>query len=360
MSCEDESPVASTSASGSAEPEAPAPVTRKGKGRASAASEAAEPEGDEGEGSTVYLAYHSWEHWSSVRSLDGPHQGPPRVVEVRRPSPAFGPSSSALTLTLSASRLQKPREPDHLSSPSPTPPPPLPSADPHPTEDERLILTSLPPSSVSLEQVRLVRSELGGEDVAWERVVEVLLERGAERRFDFLKGEKDGGWRSDSPATSTSEDSLPRPTGSSTDLPTDLSPPSTASSSSEVSTPASNSRSASPAVAVAPSSTTTTSSPRRPLPAIEPMQTRSKSAHPLASSTTTSASASSSRPVKGKGKGAPAQTGKEKRMARKEAKLVKKSIRGMAQDDEGVQTRSRRGSGVAGEAVGKGFKELYI
>lgn len=43
--------------------------------------------GEEEEQGAVYIAYHDWEHFSSIRSLRGPHQGLPHVVEVPQPSP---------------------------------------------------------------------------------------------------------------------------------------------------------------------------------------------------------------------------------------------------------------------------------
>ncbi|KAI5813315.1 hypothetical protein BZA77DRAFT_223315, partial [Pyronema omphalodes] len=30
----------------------------------------------------VYLAYHTWEHYSSIRNRDGPHTGPPCVRDL--------------------------------------------------------------------------------------------------------------------------------------------------------------------------------------------------------------------------------------------------------------------------------------
>ncbi|KAF5344389.1 hypothetical protein D9757_013969 [Collybiopsis confluens] len=44
--------------------------------------------------STIYVAYHDWEHFSSVRNLRGPHSGIPRVREAA-PPPTAGSSSSA-------------------------------------------------------------------------------------------------------------------------------------------------------------------------------------------------------------------------------------------------------------------------
>ncbi|KAF5353491.1 hypothetical protein D9756_007922 [Leucocoprinus leucothites] len=41
---------------------------------------------DDDANSTIYVAYHDWEHFSSIRNLKGPHAGPPHVKE--RPPPA--------------------------------------------------------------------------------------------------------------------------------------------------------------------------------------------------------------------------------------------------------------------------------
>jgi len=76
VSCEDESRAASTSTS-----------SRKGKGPATPEDDDEGAAGssnkdDPDEGSTCYLAYHNWEHWSSVRNINGPHTGPPKVREV--------------------------------------------------------------------------------------------------------------------------------------------------------------------------------------------------------------------------------------------------------------------------------------
>ncbi|KAJ3843110.1 hypothetical protein EV361DRAFT_843367 [Lentinula raphanica] len=48
----------------------------------------------EDQDSTIYVAYHDWEHFSSVRNLRGPHTGVPRVHETA-PPPTASSSSSA-------------------------------------------------------------------------------------------------------------------------------------------------------------------------------------------------------------------------------------------------------------------------
>ena len=37
----------------------------------------------------VYVSYHIFEHYSSVRNLAGPHKGLPRIKEVRFRAPAL-------------------------------------------------------------------------------------------------------------------------------------------------------------------------------------------------------------------------------------------------------------------------------
>jgi OTU domain-containing protein 3 len=38
---------------------------------------------EEDEDAVCYIAYHEWEHYSSIRMLTGPHKGIPKVTEVR-------------------------------------------------------------------------------------------------------------------------------------------------------------------------------------------------------------------------------------------------------------------------------------
>ncbi|KAF9265079.1 hypothetical protein L218DRAFT_998062 [Marasmius fiardii PR-910] len=45
-------------------------------------------------GPTIYVAYHDWEHFSSVRSLRGPHSGIPNVEEIPAPTSYTSSSSS--------------------------------------------------------------------------------------------------------------------------------------------------------------------------------------------------------------------------------------------------------------------------
>lgn len=64
-----------------------APRSKKGKEREwqpPAPPSAAEEEG--AEDSPLCIVYHSWEHYSSLRNIDGPHTGPPRLRVKRIPS----------------------------------------------------------------------------------------------------------------------------------------------------------------------------------------------------------------------------------------------------------------------------------
>jgi hypothetical protein len=37
---------------------------------------------------SLYIVYHDWEHYSSARNINGPHSGPPNIIEVSRASKA--------------------------------------------------------------------------------------------------------------------------------------------------------------------------------------------------------------------------------------------------------------------------------
>ncbi|KAF8885637.1 hypothetical protein BD779DRAFT_1532876 [Infundibulicybe gibba] len=82
----DATPSASTSSSG-AKPDSRADRHTR-RDRRPPADKPPEPDGDEQDGDTgtIYVAYHDWEHFSSIRSLRGPHTGLPGVREM--PAPA--------------------------------------------------------------------------------------------------------------------------------------------------------------------------------------------------------------------------------------------------------------------------------
>ncbi|EIN05764.1 cysteine proteinase [Punctularia strigosozonata HHB-11173 SS5] len=68
---------------------------RAGKGKEASAFPATDDDHDDADTGPplgpVYVAYHDWEHFSSIRNLRGPHTGPP---EVRETPAADAPSSS--------------------------------------------------------------------------------------------------------------------------------------------------------------------------------------------------------------------------------------------------------------------------
>ncbi|KAJ3859503.1 cysteine proteinase [Lentinula novae-zelandiae] len=87
------------------QPKSPKPASKKAgdspsKYTRSGSSRELDGDGDspmspgEGQDSTIYVAYHDWEHFSSVRNLRGPHTGIPQVCEMA-PPPSAGSSSSA-------------------------------------------------------------------------------------------------------------------------------------------------------------------------------------------------------------------------------------------------------------------------
>ncbi|CAE6446624.1 unnamed protein product [Rhizoctonia solani] len=87
---------------------------RKERLKKKAAEKAAdEDDDDEEDGSasflaTVYVAYHDWEHFSSVRNLTGPHQGMPDVCEVPEPDTSSLPSPPPSQAAAKRGAKQKP------------------------------------------------------------------------------------------------------------------------------------------------------------------------------------------------------------------------------------------------------------
>ncbi|KAI9435441.1 hypothetical protein H4582DRAFT_1969401 [Lactarius indigo] len=79
------------------------------------------------ESPTVYVAYHDWEHFSSIRNLRGPHSGPPDVCELPAdasphdlpptPKSSSKPSSKARLRAASTSTVKLPPVP--VSAPKP-------------------------------------------------------------------------------------------------------------------------------------------------------------------------------------------------------------------------------------------------
>ncbi|GAA5878152.1 hypothetical protein JCM16303_002860 [Sporobolomyces ruberrimus] len=112
-------------------------VNGKGKGKERATEEEEQTEEDEAQRSNrtreeveegpLCIVYHSWEHYSSLRNLKGPHTGPPRLKIARPVSPSLVEHPSAST----------------SKSPSP-PPPPLPK-EPEPDDVEMTTIPTDPP-----------------------------------------------------------------------------------------------------------------------------------------------------------------------------------------------------------------------
>ncbi|KAG9202933.1 hypothetical protein G6514_003714 [Epicoccum nigrum] len=77
---------------------------------------------EEADRRTVHIAYHTWEHYSSVRNAAGPHTGEPNVkfseerLSKKRPSPSVDGEHDD-----QASRTQKRRSPLHLFDSDSTP-----------------------------------------------------------------------------------------------------------------------------------------------------------------------------------------------------------------------------------------------
>ncbi|RDX46065.1 cysteine proteinase [Lentinus brumalis] len=59
---------------------------------------------------TVYVAYHDWEHFSSIRNLRGPHSGLPNIVEEPAPDASF-PSSPVSKKPLSKAKAKPVKPP---------------------------------------------------------------------------------------------------------------------------------------------------------------------------------------------------------------------------------------------------------
>ena len=89
----------------------------------------------------LYIAYHDWEHYSSLRSLQGPHAGLPRIADT--PPPAAAADAGG--------------EDDAAPEPRST--------------EEKMVLMSTP--GHTLQEIRPLLRELGD----WESVVEELLRR---------------------------------------------------------------------------------------------------------------------------------------------------------------------------------------
>ena len=97
----------------------------------------------------LYIAYHNWEHYSSVRNLEGPHTGLPRIKE--HPLPGTDDAENAQ----SGSSAQAQAESSE------------------PTEEEKMVMQSTT-GNHSLAEIRRLMQEHSND---WAHVVEVLIER---------------------------------------------------------------------------------------------------------------------------------------------------------------------------------------
>ncbi|KAG6901457.1 hypothetical protein C0995_011612 [Termitomyces sp. Mi166 len=90
------------------------------------------------ENDTIYVAYHDWEHFSSIRNLRGPHTGLPFINETPPPPPAPTTTTKKKKVTLKLSKSGSPGPPtDPTTVPLPSnraaspPPAPAPAPAPH-------------------------------------------------------------------------------------------------------------------------------------------------------------------------------------------------------------------------------------
>ncbi|KAL1701762.1 hypothetical protein EV121DRAFT_262734 [Schizophyllum commune] len=85
------------------------------------------PDPNEGEvPDTVYVAYHDWEHFSSIRNLRGPHSGLPMVQEIRAEPEPTTPATPKKKVPRVKLKLSNPSTPASSSKPPSTvvaPPP---------------------------------------------------------------------------------------------------------------------------------------------------------------------------------------------------------------------------------------------
>lgn len=97
----------------------------------------------------LYIAYHNWEHYSSIRNLDGPHSGLPRIKEQTMTAAAEAANTDSDN---SAKETAKNAEP---------------------TTEEKMILQSVS-GEHDLEEVRRLLREHHND---WAHVVELLVEK---------------------------------------------------------------------------------------------------------------------------------------------------------------------------------------
>ncbi|KAH9818708.1 hypothetical protein DFH28DRAFT_958904 [Melampsora americana] len=93
----------------------------------------------------LYIVYHQWEHYSSVRNLAGPHSGPPQIRENLQPS----------SLEKEETNFNSTHDPTHLST-------------------ELSLLRKSLPEEVSYTNQEL--KEMINRNGSWEKVLEEILE----------------------------------------------------------------------------------------------------------------------------------------------------------------------------------------
>ncbi|KAG6891766.1 hypothetical protein C0992_006187 [Termitomyces sp. T32_za158] len=111
---------------------------------------------DPPENDTVYIAYHDWEHFSSIRNLRGPHTGLPLVRESPPPPPppaVAQPTRKKVTLKLSADPTTIPLPTSRAPSPPPAPAPRL----THAPSPKRALDTTADDSECSASSASLKR-----------------------------------------------------------------------------------------------------------------------------------------------------------------------------------------------------------
>ncbi|CDU23164.1 uncharacterized protein SPSC_01794 [Sporisorium scitamineum] len=99
----------------------------------------------------LYIAYHNWEHYSSIRNLDGPHSGLPRIKEQIIASAAAAANADGDASAKDASKNAEP------------------------TTEEKMVLQSIS-GDHDLDEVRRLLEENHND---WAHVVELILEKDA-------------------------------------------------------------------------------------------------------------------------------------------------------------------------------------
>ncbi|KAE8226931.1 hypothetical protein CF319_g561 [Tilletia indica] len=114
----------------------------------------------------LYIAYHNWEHYSSIRNLDGPHQGLPRIRE----KPINQADLAKEFSTIAAKAARRGGLPLGKGKAKANTRPGTSSLDAdQPSEEEKLVMDSAP--GHSLFEIRQLLKLLG----SWEDVVEKLV-----------------------------------------------------------------------------------------------------------------------------------------------------------------------------------------